>query len=153
MFAELNPRGVIECILDLTDALLGPSPHEPQILEAAREAAEMITDVDRVQRWRRASIEGRGIAQVAASDAIRADAGKFSRALKVADAEECRRLRDEFRATHDAKWVMSLELLAESVLGRKKALRRLDYERVEAQHRQVAARRASTPRRWVWPPY
>lgn len=109
MFAELNPRGVIECILDLTDALLGPSPHEPQILEAAREAAEMITDVDRVQRWR--------------------------------------------RATHDAKWVMSLELLAESVLGRKNALRRLDYERVEAEHRQVAARRASTPRRWVWPPY
>ena len=99
--------------------------------------------------------------RAAPTDAERIPALKLSAAVKRAGKVECEVLREELRVAHDAEWVVDIETAATFILGeelgnhtqelsrlsdyerralsaRRKALRRLDFERVEAERRRVA---------------
>ena len=148
-----------EGVLQLAEALLGAAPREPQVLEAAREAAVAILYLRRVQQCRLFALEDGTLQRCTPTDAERALATKLSVAVKCGDLAQCQTLRDELRVLHDREWVVDLETAATFILGqelggraaelrrladyerranslRRKALRRLDYERIEAERRQ-----------------
>jgi hypothetical protein len=150
-------------VLQLAEALLGAAPPEPQVLAAAREAAVAILYLRRVQQCRLLVLEDGTLRRAAPTDAERIPALKLSAAVKRAGKVECEVLREELRVVHDAEWVVDIETAATFILGeelgnhaqelrrlsdyerralsaRRKALRRLDLERVEAERRRVAGR-------------
>ena len=90
--------------------------------------------------------------------------------MKRGDVAACDGLPDELRGPHDAAWILDIETPSTAMLGiefgeratelrrlhdyerralsrHRKTLRRLDYETIEAERRQIAAQRRSTPRR------
>ena len=143
-------------MLQLAEALLGAARREPQVLAAAREAAEAILFLRRVQLCQLLVLEDGTLRRAAPTDAERIPALKLSAAVKRAGKAECEVLREELRVAHDREWVVDIETAATFILGeelgnqaeelrrlsdyerralstRGKALRRLDYERVEAE--------------------
>jgi len=146
----------------LGDALLGVSPRQPQVIEAAREAAEAILWLRQIQHWRLAMLEHAALTYANQSDAERDPALRLSEMVKGAAASDCAPLRDEVCEAHDKAWLVGLapagdyfihQKVAEHATElrrladyerransrRRKALRRLDYERIEAERRRVAA--------------
>jgi hypothetical protein len=162
-------------VLALADALIGPSPRESQILGPAREAAEELIFLRRVRLCRLTTLEEATLARVAVTDRIGAPAAALSRAVKVGEATHCHALREELCRAHRAEWLPDMDVLAAQIFGDevaksaatlrsladyerraasrlRKALRRLDYERVEAERRRVAmevAGRRGAPRSGV----
>lgn len=145
-------------VLQLADALIGATPAEPQVLAAAREAAEAILFLRRVQQCRLLVLEEGTLRRAAPTDAEKMLALKLSSAVKREGKAECEALRDELRVAHDAEWVVDVDTAATFILGeevcrratdlrrlsdyerrahsaRRKALRRLDFERLEAERR------------------
>ena len=148
-------------VLQLAEALLGAAPPEPQVLAAAREAAEAILFLRRVQQCRLLVLEDGTLRRAAPTDAEKILALKFSAAVKRAGKVECEVLREELRVAHDREWVVDIETAATFILveelvnhaqelrrlsdyerrahsARRKALRHLDYEVIEAERRRVA---------------
>lgn len=148
--------------LELAEALIGAAPREPQVLEAARDAAEAILYLRRVQQCRLLLLEDGALQRCTPTEAGRDLALRLSGAVKGADTAECRPLREGLRVAHDREWIVGFETLPIFFLGdeirgreedlrrladyerrahsrRRKQLRRLDYERVEAERRRVAA--------------
>ncbi len=143
-------------MLQLAEALLGAARREPQVLAAAWEAAVAILYLRRVQQCLLLVLEDGTLRRAAPTDAEKILALKLSAAVKRAGKVECEVLREELRVAHDAEWVVDIETAATFILGeelgnqaeelrrlsdyerralstRGKALRRLDYERVEAE--------------------
>ena len=159
----------------LAEALLGAAPREPQVLEAAREGAEAILNLRRVQQCRLLVIEDGTLRRCAPTDAERPLALKLSGAVKRGDVAECDAIQAELRDAHDKQWAVDIPTAATIILceelgtratelrrlseyerralsARRKALRCLDYERVEAERRRVAmevAGRRGAPRSGV----
>ena len=148
-------------VQSLGDALLGASPRQPQVIEAAREAAEAILWLRQIQQWRLAMLERAALFYANQTAAERDPALRLSDMVKGAAASDCAALRDEVCAAHDRAWLVDLapagdyfihQQVAEHATElrrladyerrahsrRRKALRRLDYERVEAERRRVA---------------
>jgi len=148
-------------VLRLAEALLGTAPHEPQVLEAAREAAQAFLYFRRVQQCRLFELEDATLRRCTPTDAERSLATKLSVAVKCEDITQCQALRDGLHVAHDREWVAGVETAATFILGeelsnhvqelrrlsdyerrahsaRRKALRRLDYEVIEAERRRVA---------------
>lgn len=146
---------------ELADALLGAS-REPLLLEAAREAAEAVIHLFRVQRWRRVTLEGSALAEVATSDAALDAALELSRAVKFDPADEFQCQTEALRAVCSGGGsiepacaaaligqlrspIDDLRRLSEyerrDLSRRRNALRRLDYKRVEAERRAARQRR------------
>jgi hypothetical protein len=134
---------------------------EPQVHAAVRYAAEAILFHRRVQQCRLLVLEDGTLRRAAPTDAEKVLALKLSAAVKRAGKAECEVLREELRVAHDREWVVDIETAATFILGeelgnhaqelrrlsdyerralsaRRKALRRLDLERVEAERRRVA---------------
>lgn len=155
----------------LGDALLGASPRQPRVIEAAREAAEAILWLRQIQQWRLAMLERAALLYANLTEAERDPALRLSEMVKGASASDCAPLRAEVCAANDKAWLVGLapagdyfihlkvaEHSAElrrladyerrAVSLRRKALRRLDYERVEAERRRVTdeARSSLHPR-------
>ena len=151
-----------EDVTRLAEALLGAAAREPQVLEAARGGAEAILYLRRVQQCRRLVIEDGTLRRCAPTDAERPLALKLSSAVKRGSVAECDAIQAELRDAHDKEWTIDIPSAATFVLGeelgthatelrrlseyerradslRRKALRRLDYERIEAERRRVAA--------------
>jgi hypothetical protein len=148
-------------VVRLAEALIGAAPREPQLLEAAHEAAEAILYLRRVQQCRMLVLEDGALRRASPTDAEKAVALKLSEAVRRAKQSECDALRDELRVAHDATWNVDIETAATFSLGRelgeraaelrrlseyerranslrRNALRRLDFERIEAERRRVA---------------
>lgn len=142
----------------LAEALIGASPREARVVEAARAEAEAILYLRRVRQCRLQVLEEGTLARCSATAAARDLARDLSRAVKCGSLEECRVLGEALIAEHDRQWILDLEATATFVLGdelaergkelrrlseyerrahsaRRKTLRRLDYERVEAERR------------------
>lgn len=147
----------------LADALLGTSPRDPQLLEAAARAAEAILWLRQIQQWRLHALEGAALARANRTDDDRKQALRLASLVKAGAAEDCRAPREDLRVAHDRDWIPPLESTAgflvhlemerhAATLRRladyerraasllRKALRRLDYERIEVERR---ARRAA----------
>jgi hypothetical protein len=148
-------------IEDLAEVLLGASPPELPLLEAAREAAEAILHLHRVQTTRRRAEEAAALLHLAPLS------GAPTRKLtlwKLKTEERhptCRSLLEELRLqASEAGYVSGTDLAsADGILSllyslgrdndvrrlqdyerralsrRRTALRRLDYERIEAERR------------------
>lgn len=148
-------------VVRLAEALLGVSPRELQLLEAAREAAEATLYLRRVQQCRLLVLEEGTLGRASPTEAEKSLALKLSASVKRAERTECEALRDELRVAHEEVWAVDIETAATFILGqelgeraaelrrladyerrahslRRKALRRLDYERVEVERRHVA---------------
>jgi hypothetical protein len=157
-----------EDVLRLAEALIGETPREPPVVEAAREAAEAILYLRLVQRAKLHVLEGGTLRRATPTDTGRELALSLSTAVKRGTAAECASLSDKLRVTHDVEWKLDMQSTATIILGlevgdrskelrrvneyerralsqRRSALRRLDYERVEAGRRVASgkARRAS----------
>ena len=149
----------------LADAILGPSPREPALLEAAGEDAEAILYLRRVQQCRLAILEECALCRYARSEAEKSLVLTLSGAVKRGHLSDCRTLRDDLFIAHDREWRFGLTAVASSLLlqdlgrrlkdlqrladyerrafsRRKETLRRLDYERVEAERRHARAEAA-----------
>ena len=145
-------------VLDLAGALLGSSPRGPCLLAAAREAAEAIIHLHRVQWWRLATLEGGGLARLSGSEDMQQKALALTAAVRFEAAEARPALYADLRAAFAAaggedvdqasavaiyqeltKATDPLRRLLEherkALSRRRKALRRLDYERIEAERR------------------
>ncbi|WP_421693782.1 hypothetical protein [Aestuariivirga sp.] len=141
-------------------ALLGSSPPEPQLLEAARSAAEDIIYFDRVQRHRRSALEAAAVDGHPPSGPQADLARAFSRATRVIEPEARARAAREMLAKHfsdvpsdskrDAEGsravLSAMERLDKELRRlwdydrrafsrRAKSLRELDYRRVEVERR------------------
>lgn len=142
----------------LAEDLLGATPREPQVIEAALDAGEAILYLRRVQKCRLLALEGRALGRATRTDAERVAALTLSEKIKHGSAAECRTIHEELRVAHEAEWKVGVAVAATVVLGlemserttdlrrlseyerraasaRRRALRRLDYEMVEAQRR------------------
>ena len=152
-------------VQSLGDALLGASPRQPQVIEAAREAAEAILWLRQIQQWRLAMLERAALFYANPTAAERDPALRLSDMVKGAAASDCAALRGDVCAAHDRAWLVDLapagdyfihQQVAEHATElrrladyerrahsrRRKALRRLDYERVEAERCRVTAEAA-----------
>ena len=152
-------------VQSLGDALLGVSPRQPQVIEAAREAAEAILWLKQIQQWRLAMLEHATLSYANQTAAERDPALRLSDMVKGAAASDCAALRGDVCAAHDRAWLVDLapagdyfihQQVAEHATElrrladyerrahsrRRKALRRLDYERVEAERCRVTAEAA-----------
>lgn len=153
-------------VLRLAEAILGATPHEPRAVEAAREAAEAILYLRRVQQCRVLVLEEGTLRRCAPTDALRALALQLSDAVRRHGRPDCDAIREELRKEHDREWMLDIETTAMFILNeelrerakelrrladyerrahskRRKALRRLDYERVEAERRLAMTRTAN----------
>lgn len=143
-----------EGVTELSDALLGSSPHAPRLVEAAREAAEAMIYLHRVRRWRLAVLEGGALARLPMDDTTLQRALELSRAAKFGDGRDYASQRAALGATTgdgidiDAERALLQEVMERddtlrnlcdyerrALSQRRKALRRLDYERIEAERR------------------
>jgi hypothetical protein len=144
----------------LAEALAGECAEDPRVLEAARDAAEAILHLRHVEGMRHALLEDATLTRANRTDEERARARRLSSRVKGADASSCRALRAEVRASHDEVWRAALEPAANYFLfleteahasklrrlisyerraasRRRKAVRRLDYEMIEARRRKA----------------
>lgn len=159
-----------EDVSALAEALLDASPREPSVVEAARATAEAILYLRRVQQCRLLALDHGTLARAARTDAEKSAANKLLEAIKGEDSTECRRLRVQLDIAHDCEWKVGVEPIGFVVLGlelsdrarelrrlseyerraasaRRRALRVLDYEMIEAERRRTAEARRAPPRR------
>lgn len=148
--------------MELAEKLLGEPLDDPRLLEAAREEAEGILYLRRVQQCRLILLEEGTLQRCASSDAARNLAIELSHAVKSGSLEKCKALKHALSVEHERNWVLGVETIATFILGdefaerekefhrladyerrahstRRKALRCLDYERVEMERRRAAA--------------
>lgn len=142
----------------LAAALIGASPREPQILDAARGAAEAILHLQRVRRLRWLITDASALIATPAIDAERVRAETLYSLWRQGCDPTCVRRIEELRqraksgSTSDADGEAALlEVLAHrpdelrrlaayerrALSRRREALRRLDYERIEAERRRT----------------
>lgn len=157
--ASRAPREAMSAAAEvLADALLGTSPREPQLLEAAREAAEAILYLETVRQLQCATLEAHAIGRLKTRGRAAERMQELSVSVKVDDAPTWRRLRDTVAATIGGAREGELERPSQKALAlelkgsaaelrrladyerrafsrRQKAIRRLDYERIEAERR------------------
>lgn len=143
---------------ELANALLGVSPREPQLLEAAREAAEAILYLETVRQLQCATLEAHAMRRLTTRGRAGERLRQLSVSVKADDAPTWRHLRDTVAATIAGAGEGILERLSQRVIAfelegsaqelrrladyerralsrRQKAIRRLDYERIEAERR------------------
>ena len=153
---------------DLAVALLGTSAREPALLEAARDVAREILFLDRLQRYRRVVEEAGAMSQLIWTGRAEERFLELSVAVKLDDVGTWRRLRETVAASIGGAEAAGLEtsgavallreLMAPSaelrnlddyerraLSRRRKALRRLDYGRVEAERARGHSRLSSQP--------
>lgn len=155
-------------VRQLAGALGANSPNEPEIVEAAWDVAEATLHLRRIQQCRLQVLEGGTLRRNSPTEREKELADELSRAVKSGDVARCRELLGALRAAHDREWVVGVEAAATFILGdevgergrelrrladyerrahsmRRKAIRRLDYARVEAERRHIRSlgRRAS----------
>ena len=160
----LTSRAAQEALLpeveELAGALLGSSPREPALLDAARAAAEAILFVDAVQRLRRATLSAGMLARLVLKGRAEERLIELTRSVAEDDVAAWRQLRETIAATIGGTRDGKLERAAQGTLRhelegnaptlrrledyerrglsrRRKALRRLDYERIEAERRRA----------------
>ena len=159
-------------VVALAEALIGSGRREPGVIEAAREEAEAILYLRRVRQCRLLALEESTLRRCTPTEESRSVALKLREAVKRDDVAACDALREELRGPHDAAWLLDIETTSTIVLGlefgecaaelrrlndyerraissHRKTLRRLDYERVEAERRRVATGRRGAPRSGV----
>lgn len=151
-----------DAVLELAEALIGAAPRNPAMLEAARGEAEAILYLRRVRKCRLDVLEEGTLERCSVTELARGIALELSDAVKCGDLARCRELRDALRREHAGKWLLDLETTASFVLAeelarrapelksvadyerrahsaRRQTLRKLDYERVEAERWRVAS--------------
>lgn len=156
-------------MLELAEVLMGVAPRNPAVVESAREAAEAILYLRRVQQCRLHVLEEGTLRRSAPTETLKALALQLSHAVRRCDLAEYRALREEFRQEHDRKWLVDVDTIRDLLLNDeirrreqelrriadyerrahstcRKSLRRLDFERIEAE-RQSAAAQAECPDR------
>ena len=140
----------------LAAALLGASPPEPALLEAARDVAREVLHLDRLQRYRLAVEEAGSMAQLTLTGRAEERFLALSVAVKLEDEVTWRHLRETVAATIGGADAAGLEISGAAALlsahleqsaelrslddyerralsRQRKALRRLDYGRVEVE--------------------
>jgi len=145
---------------ELAGTLLGSSPRESALLDAARAAAEAILFVDAVQRLRRATLSAGMLARLRLKGRAEERLIELTRSVAEDDVPSWRQLREAIAATIGGTRDGKLERAAQAALRqelegsaqelsrledyerrglsrRRKALRRLDYERIEAERRRA----------------
>ena len=101
----------------LAEALIGPSPRDVRVVEAAREEAEAILYLRRVQQCRLHVIEEGTLARCSATEGARDLALELSRAVKRGALDDCWALSRALLAEHGRQWVLDLETTATFVVG------------------------------------
>ncbi|WP_421693779.1 hypothetical protein [Aestuariivirga sp.] len=156
-------------VISLAEAILGETPPNSLLREAAAEAAEAILYLRRVQQRQLLALESGTLRRAAPTAAERLLALELSDAVKHAGAGDCDTVREKLRVAHKPQWILDLEKSATFVLElefcdrsddlrrlstyerraisrRRKALRRFDYERIEVERRATRERRSTVPR-------
>lgn len=150
---------------ELAVALLGASPREPALLEAARDMAREVLFLDRLQRYRRVVEEAGAMSQLTLKGRAEERFLELSAAVKLDDEVAWRRLRETVADTIGGADAAGLEISGAAALlaahlepsaelrsledyerralsRRRKALRRLDYGRIEAERARRHSRQA-----------
>lgn len=153
---------------ELAAALLGASPPEPALLEAARDVAREVLFLYRLQRYRRAVEEAGAMSQLTLKGRAEERFLELSAAVKLDDEVTWRRLQETVADTIGGADAAGLEISGATALlyehmdasaelrrlddyerralsRRRKALRRLDYGRIEVERALRGAARGSVP--------
>lgn len=166
-FARASPHGEVEA---LAITLLGSSPRDPTVMAAARGAAQEILFVERVQKLRRVSEESDLLLRLPDFSAYQEEYAQLAAAVKDQPAGECSDTRLELMKArleagdqdtdHSREALQAIlrsisagpadvrrlwEYERRAVSRRTRALRLLDYERVEAERRERPAAGCGRP--------
>ena len=143
-------------VVRLAGAILGATPPEPRVVEAARAEAEAILHLRQVQQCRLRLLEDGTLKRSNPTEAERDLALKLSAAVKHGEPDDCASLRRALDVAHAKEWIVGVETAATIILEgefsdrvkehrrlaeyerraisqRRKSLRRFDYEKIEAE--------------------